>query len=267
MITDTLIRAEISADEEKELIRQAQEKATLLGHSVPTAAAQQAKEKLIAAYSPVINRMAKVQGLDWDELESALIEAFLRAIEEYDFTSGNRLSHELRFRFMAVTRQLQTQQVAFSIPSATRALFYSILYRHAGGSWTKALEILDEFEMTRETFVAAGEALHGVESLAHVDRFNEAPMWLVDVPDYELVEFVRWLRDGLNERERLVVDLHFGFDEEDANALRLSEGYDEQDDLTIPQVAAVTNTHLRTTWRIRAAALDKMRGMINVDGD
>ena len=264
MITDSLERIEISADEELSLIRQAKETIKFGDSTVPSAAAQNAKEILLAAYSGVINRYAK-QAAEWEDLEAELIEAFLRAINEYDFQSGNRLSHEIRFRFMAATREYHSKQEAFSIPSTTRALFYSILYRHAEGSWTRALEILSEFEMSRDTFVAINEALHGVSSISHVDRFSEKPVWDTRIADFELVEFVRWLKLCLNERERVVIDLHFGFDDEEANTLRLTEGYGFQDDLTIPQVASVLNMHIRTTWRVRSAALEKMRERINAD--
>jgi DNA-directed RNA polymerase specialized sigma subunit len=263
VITDSLKRIELNSEEEKELIRTAHEKVTVLGHSVPTAAAQAAKERLLAAYSPAINRAAKVKGSDWDDLEAELILAFLRAIDEYDFQSNNRLSREIRFRLMAATREYQARQEAFTIPSQTRALFYSILYRHAGGSWSKALEILPQFEMTRETFVAIAEALHGVSSLSHVDRFPERPIWDIDVADFELVEFVKWLKQCLNEREQLLVDLHYGFDTEEASLVRLREGYQFNADLSIEQVASVMNIHTRTAWRVRGTALEKMREKIN----
>jgi hypothetical protein len=263
VITDSLERIEISADEELTLIRAAREKVSFGSLAVPSAAAQAAKERLLAAYSGAINRAAKVSGLDWEELESELIESFLRAIEEYDFQSNNRLSREIRFRFMTVTREFKAKQEAFTIPSQTRAFFYSILYKHAGGSWTKALEILPQFEMSKGTFVAIYEALHGAESLAHVDRFSEAPVWDARISDFELVEFVKWLKTCLNDRERLVVNLHYGFDDEEANTLRLREGYSWDDDLSIPQVASVLNTHIRTAWRTRAGAIEKMRSMVD----
>jgi DNA-directed RNA polymerase specialized sigma subunit len=266
VITDSLDRITISADEELTLIRIARMKANFQNVSVPTAAAQNAKERLLSAYAGAINRAAKLPGADWDELESELIEAFLRSIEQYDFQSNNRLSHEIRFRFMAVIREYQSRQAAFTIPSQTRALFYSILYRHAGGSWTKALEILGEFEITRETFTAINEALHGVHSLSHVDRFTEAPVWTATMPDFEMVEFVRWIKMCLNDRERLVIDLHFGFDEDEANALRLREGHQFSADLSIPQIASVLNIHRTTAWRIYGEAINKMRSMVNADG-
>jgi DNA-directed RNA polymerase specialized sigma subunit len=263
VITDSLKRIEISPEEELTLLRTAREKITFGETTVPSAAAQNAKERLLSAYSGVINRFAKVQGLDWDELESELIESFLRAIEEYDFQSGNRLAHEIRFRFSVAVREYEAKIPAFSMPSRTRARFYAILYQHAEGSWSKALEILPEFGMTRETFVAAHEALHGVSSLSHVDRFTESRIWNTQMPDFEMVEFVRWLKLCLNERERLVVDLHYGFDVEDANELRLREGYQFNADLSIEQVASVMNIHTRTAWRVRGTALEKMREKIN----
>lgn len=262
MLTDSLEREEISAADELALIRQAKEVIKFGESTVPSAAAQSAKETLLAAYSGVINRYSK-QAADWEDLESELILAFLRAIDEYDFQSNNRLSHEIRFRFMAVIREYNARQEAFTIPSQTRALFYSIYYRHAGGSWTKALEILPGFEMTRETFVAINDALHGVSSLSHVDRFSEKPVWDARIADFELVEFVKWLKECLDDRERMLIDLHYGFDVEEVNELRLREGYDFQADLSIPQVASVLNVQLRTAWRIRSAALDKMRRRIN----
>jgi hypothetical protein len=265
VITDSLERTEISADEELTLIRVARERVNFQNISVPTAAAQRAQEQLLSAYAGAINRAAKVPGADWDDLEADLIEAFLRSIVEYDFQSNNRLSHEIRFRFMAVTREYNSRQAAFTIPSQTRALFYSILYRHAGGSWTKALEILPQFEMTRGTFVAINEALHGVSSLSHVDRFTEAPVWNATMPDFEMVEFVRWLKACLNERERLVIDLHFGFDEDEANVLRLRHGYQFSADLSIPQIASVLSSHRTTVWRVYDEAINKMRSRINAD--
>jgi DNA-directed RNA polymerase specialized sigma subunit len=265
VITDSLDRIEISAAEELTLIRVARERVNFQNISVPTAAAQRAQERLLSAYAGAINRAAKVPGADWDDLEADLIEAFLRSIAEYDFQSNNRLSHEIRFRFMAATREYNSRQSAFSIPSQTRALFYSILYRHAEGSWTKALEILPRFEMTKETFVAINEALHGVSSLSHVDRFTEAPVWTVTMPDFELVEFVKWLKACLNDRERLIIDLHFGFDEDGANVLRLRHGYQFSADLSIPQIASILSSHRTTVWRVYDEAINKMRSRINAD--
>jgi len=266
VITDVIEREELSAEEELGLLRTAREKVTVLGHSVPSAAAQNAKERLIGAYAGAINRYAKVPGLDWEELEQELIEAFLRAIEEYDFQSGNRLAHEIRFRFSVVVREYESKLPAFAIPSRTRARFYYILYAQADGSWSKALDLLEENRMTRETFVAINEALHGVQSLSHVDRLHETPVWNSGIPDWELVEFVRWLKSGLNERELLVINLHFGFDDDEANELRLRQGHDFQAALSIPQVASMMNSHQRTMWRVRESAIDKMRRMVNADG-
>jgi hypothetical protein len=262
VITDTLARIEISASEELALLRAARETVSFNGVSVPTASAQAAKEKLIAAYAGVINRAAHVPGLDWEEVEAELIEAFLRAIMEYDFQSNNRLNYEIKLRFTNAIARISAGRDALKIPTRTKALFYQILYKEAGGSWSDALDIVEHHPlMTHATFVAIGQAMQlGTVSDVTSSIWGQEP----SKSNLEITQFVEWLLACLNERERVVIDLHYGFDAEDATKLRLAHGFGYDDVLEIPQIAALLNVHRQTAWRIHNSAIDKMREKINV---
>lgn len=263
MITDVIERVELSAERERELIREAKETVHFQNSSVPSAAAQKAKETLIGAYASMINRMAKVEGLEWEEVEAALLEAFLRAIDDYDFQSGNRLAHEIRFRFTNAIAQVSRGKDALTISTRQKALFYQILYKDANGVWSVALDLAEKHpKMSRETMVAIAQALN-VGPIADV----ETTLWNqgATASDYETVEFVNWLRDGLNNRERMVIDLHYGLDHDEASELRLVAGYGYNDDLSIPQVASVLNVHRQTAWRVHNEAINKMRSKVNAD--
>jgi hypothetical protein len=263
VITDALPRIEISADEERELIRTAKETVTFGDVTVPSASAQAAKETLISAYAGVINRAAHVPGLDWEEVEAELIEAFLRAIMEYDFQSNNRLNYEIKLRFTNAIARISAGRDALKIPTRTKALFYQILYKEADGSWSQALDIVDHHPlMTHATFVAIGQAMQlGPVSDVTSSIWGQEP----SRSNLEITQFVEWLLSCLNDRERMVIDLRYGFDHEPANDLRLTSGFGYDDALEIPQIAALLNVHRQTAWRIHNSAIDKMRAKINVD--
>jgi hypothetical protein len=268
MITDVLPRIVISADEERELIRLARERVEVLGLYVLSASAMDAREKLISAYSPAINRAAKVQGMDWNDLEHDLIEAFLRSIDEYDFASNNRLSHEIKLRFVATVNRAQAQREAFTIPTRTRALFYQLFYKEGEGVWSKALAAVENHPfMSKDNFVAIAQALHGMVNIEGAE--SERTLWGSQPPmsSLEISSFVDWLKGGLNDRERLVIDLHYGFDDDLANELRERHGFSYDEDISIPQIAGVLGVIRSTAWRIHNSAITKMREKINVDGD
>lgn len=272
MITDSLTPVEISADEELELIRQSRERVGLSGITVPTANAQSAKEKLLSAYAKKIRKTVFASGMDKDDVEAELIEAFLEMVESYDLTSRNRLSREINLTFAARIRELRAKTEAFTIPSQQRAKFYHIVYKLADGDWHRALRLVDEDpRITRDTFIAIGEALRvqdiGVEAVRTLDQMVARSMWNSQFPvsNLEIEDLVGWLLNGLTDRERLIIELVYGFVTDQASELRLRYGFSYDDVTSIRAAAQMVGIGKSTAARIHDGAMTKMRGMIHME--
>lgn len=271
--------ANLDLPTELRLIAAARESVGIEGFTVPTAAAQAAKEELFAAYSGLIEatvRRTSTAPHLREECRAACALRLLELIATHDLTRGTGLASRAPQEFAQAVRAELAASGAFSdISVRERSRFYSTFFVKAGGDYDKALEAADaDPRFTRDRFAALYRALVTVESVEGTQHAGERPdveSLYDDSPEsieetVEREQLVRWLLSHLDDRERLIVCLYFGFTTESLTRLRLAAGYQHDEALNYSQLAAIPEVGVgpRQLKRLLPVALNKMRAALEV---
>ena len=283
MLIDQLTPTTLTAAEEGELVLLAREVVGIPGFFVPSARAMDARERLVAAYMPAVkSAVLSSTGVDREDLEADLVEQLLRIIADHDPTRG-RIASRIGLAFRGAKAATAAAETPFTVPSRERTRFFNLLYVTAGGDYGKALIEADKIkDYNRWRFVSVARALN-VSSIElelaaqHEDRGQDVVMRPLTEPSgapdspqdvQEREELVQWLLDHLTVRERLVIELGFGFTGPVLEAIRLKAGYQWDEELSDNQLTIIPEIGLhsrRSIIRERMAAMVKMRAALELE--
>ena len=232
-----------------------------------TPASEAAGEKLMAAFWPAIRaaaRSTKLRGNE-EEAEAVALEAFVRAVREFDLTGDTPFHHVvpnvMRRAVRAADRQDSTQ---VTIPDVQVKRYFRVFNEHGRDAATAlaAVRLAPEvWLLSPEAFLTIHLALQNSTSLdapastVHEELAAPAPMEDTVITR----EYVRWLLDQTTDRQQAVCRLAYGFADLDTENLRVSHGYREGDVLEDLQVADCLGVPRSTVNRERNKALATMR--------
>lgn len=207
------------------------EEARLLSYLASGKDVQQSLDRLVAGYQPLVIGLAKrfvrrCQGVELLDLVQDGNEALLHALEKYDVQRG-----ESSFRTFAFTWIRMTMFVAvWQYQGVIRLPMYKLrAIRQIGIVQTRLFSELGREPMLAETAQAMNMYEHEVRELVvlHEQQMVSLHMTLDDESDTQLVEVIEdaaassFADDGfvsvedvltyLNERERAVIQLRYGF--------------------------------------------------------
>lgn len=273
----SLPTVEVGADERHELLAAARQTDDA---GTATPAAQDAVERLLAAYAPLLRgAVARTNArLDRDEAEAVAAEAFLVAARSHlDSAWRDFTGHVHAAVGSALRDAVSDVMTPFSgIDSRERRRFCDHLYRVCGGDVRAAYRRVGEVHhMSPERFADLAAALLGVTSLdgptAYADRWesDRGPQTIAEgsastedaVADRDLVD---WLLDKLEDRQRLTVELYYGFTTGNLASRREAAGFRPDEDLDDEGVGAIIGRSRSAVIRARHKALDTMRAALGV---
>jgi RNA polymerase sigma factor (sigma-70 family) len=218
-----------------------------------------AKERLIAAYGPVIRAAVRRYGQSsvdsglterrsLDDLQQAALLGALEAIAAHDVEVYPRLGQRMVHHLNRVLAEENT--TAFAVPGRTLTRFYGIM-RAADGDPVAAEEIAPEFKMSRATF----RVLRQLVDARSLDEQtgDEAPALDGARPLYAPEPVT-------DADDRVLVDLAFAaMADDEARVCELHYGFTEYEPVPDAEIAHRLGTSRPTVQRIRARGLDKAR--------
>jgi hypothetical protein len=265
VIADTLKTETLTADEEALLVELARERVGIAALSVPSAAAMDARERLIACYMPAISSAVRRSSVrSKEDLESELVISLLEMIADHDSSRG-RLAARVNVTLQKRIGEYSAGESALTVPATTRDRFYNILFVRSQGDMSKALAEADAHPyFNRHTFLAVARALFGDSLDALQAESPSSEIWDYAAPevDFERVELVDFLLKKLDPGTRLIIELFYGFVSDDLEKIRLNAGYKYDEELSDAQIAALEESpvhHRVSVNKRRNAGLRIMR--------
>lgn len=232
-----------------------------------TPASEAAGERLMAAFMPAIRsaaRRTKLRGNE-EEAEAVALEAFVRAVREFDLTADTPFHHIVpNVMRNAVSRSDREESTVLTIPETQVARYHRVMHAH-GLSVDAALGGVkadsSKWLLSPEAFLTIHLALNSTASLdtpsdAYEDEL-QAPEPMED--GFIRREYVRWLLDQTTDRQARICRLAYGFADGYTESLRVSHGYRAGDVLEDLQVADCLDMARSTVARDRLKALTTMR--------
>lgn len=272
MIADSLKSETITADDEARLVELARERVGIADLTVPTAAAMDARERLLAAYMPAITAtVRRSKSRSKEDLEAELVIAFLEMVADHD-PSRSRLSTRVNAVLNKRAGEYAATEGGLAVPASARDRFYNILFVRSEGSMSRALDEADRHpHFNRHTFLAVARALFFVEA-EDFELDAGAPAGLDEIPaiDAERVELVEFLLSKLDPGTRLIIELFYGFTSPALEDIRVAAGYKYDEELSDAQIASLEAAPVhskRSIIRRRLAALDTMRRALTLGED
>jgi DNA-directed RNA polymerase specialized sigma subunit len=243
-----------------------------------TPASEAAGEKLLAAFMPAIKaaaRRTKLRGNE-DEAEAVALEAFVRAVREYDLTSDTPFHHIIRNVLRNAISVSDTQEsTAVTIPEGQVDRYHRQMHAHGNdvrAAYAAATAARNDdgsrVLLSKEAFLTIHLALHGTSSLdvAHPETSElaspaDAALTVADSVEDGVIrrEYVRWLLDQPTERQAQICRLAYGFTDIQTGNACVLKGYRSGDVLEDLQVADVLDMARSTVNRERGKALATMR--------
>jgi RNA polymerase sigma factor (sigma-70 family) len=221
--------------------------AAQLGH-------EQARLRVLTAYSRLmksrVRRVVDGTGVDLDDARQAAVLGVLRAVSEFAASNGGRSDVLVSNKISEELDALVDGRYTLHVPGRTRRR-YGFILRAAGGDVRKAAEMAPGMGMTADVFwdcyraqpPADGTAVEALPEDDHPAKRDEyAPT--------ENAILARQALAALDDRERAVVELSFGFGGEEPMAE--------------PEVGERLGLSRATVGRIKRSALAKMRPTLGV---
>lgn len=237
-----------------------------------TPASEAASARLLAAFMPAVKaaaRRTKLTG-NMEEAEAVALEAFVRAVREYDLTSDTPFHHiAANLMRQAVSRADREESTGLTVPEVQVARYYRLMHAH-GNDLRRAYEAASARRgtdtgglMSKEAFLTVHHALNSSSSLdAPSAAVHEAEFEVPESTEDSTVrrEYVRWLLDQASSRQEQICRLAYGFADQNIQRLRVFKGYRESEVLEDAQVGDCLDMSRSTVQRERVKALATMRG-------
>lgn len=181
----------------------------------------EATKILMKQYEPALRGAVNRHSgqLDHDELLSAFNVAFVEALHSFNPAKHSRLAAVIKHRLKEELAYEKTTAETLHIPVRTVSLYSQILNK-AGGDIFKALEALEDFQMSKTTFLHIHNILRNsaqLEDILQVEaRMNPIRETTSEASESakELIRSIIEVRNDeqdLTEEELQVVLNHYGF--------------------------------------------------------
>ncbi|MFC0623803.1 hypothetical protein [Kribbella deserti] len=237
-----------------------------------TPASEAAGAQLLAAFMPAIRaaaRRTKLKGNE-EEAEAVALEAFVRAVREYDLTSDTPFHHIVgNVMRNAVSRSDRDESTSLTIPEVQVARYHRLMHAN-GGDVRRAYEAASAGRdsaggglLSKDAFLTIHLALNSSSSLdAPSAAVHEAELEAPEATADTIVrrEYVGWLLGQATRRQEQICRLAYGFTDHNTQRLRVLRGYRQDDVLEDMQVADCLDMSRSTVQRDRMKALATMRG-------
>lgn len=248
-----------------------------------TPASEAAGARLVSAFWPAITaaaRRTKLKG-NAEEAEAVALEAFVRAVREYDLTTDTPFHHTIGTRLTrAVLLADREEASTLTVPATQVARYHRAM--HANGldvaaAYADCQADAAKWDLSGPGFAAVWRALTGGTSLQaegayasgssadgastryDVEHSTGTPAVTDPVDDFVTRQYVSWLLTKTTERQERICRLAYGFTDGVTERLRVTHGYREGDVLEDLQVADCLEMARSTVNRDRTKALATMR--------
>jgi RNA polymerase sigma factor (sigma-70 family) len=222
----------------------------------PSTAREEARERLSGAFlGSVVKRVlaTHLRSTGAEDMRQTAMEGVWRGLNAYDPAKHRSPVATLQLSVLAALNDAHAARYAMTVPEKVRLRFVKACDAFPG-DLEAAAEHADEQGLTtdefwhiyRLTFVDAPPSVS-----AEVAEPDYAPLWEAATPDVTRDETVAVLLAGLSDRERRVIALRFGLDDEAAH--------------TEDETAEVLGLTPRRVRQIQAAALDRLRVTSSAD--
>lgn len=246
-----------------------------------TPASEAAGAALIEAFMPLIESAARKTKLagQYEDAYGDAMEAFVRAVREYDLTSDTPFHHTIKARVeRAVMLGDRVESSSVTVPAVQIARYYRLLHAFdldATLAARAAEEDPSKWLLSGPAFLAVHAALsrpsyhgngtgngHFRDERANdsMDPFDVIASVAPSAEDEVLDrEYARWLLDQTTDRQQSVCRLAYGFQDAASETARAAKGYRLGEVLEDLQVADCLGMSRPTVQRERGKALKTMR--------
>lgn len=237
-----------------------------------TPASDLAGAKLMAAFWPAITaaaRRTKLRG-NQEEAEAVALEAFVRAVREFDLTADTPFHHIVpNVMRNAVSRADREESTPLTIPETQVARYHRVMHAH-GLSVAAAHDAIKAdpaaWLLSPEAFLTIHLALHETSPIDAPRTWggdDAAEVVGTETASHEEAivarDYARWLLAQTTDRQESICRLAYGFTDGYTESLRVSHGYREGDVLDDLQTADCLEMARSTVARDRLKALATMR--------